>query len=130
MTPTVLILAREPRGWRGRGVIRRERRVHGAVRCCGTAPRAAWPASVYIERMQSSLAGASLTVEERAAGALCTGAARAAGGGVRRGRARAGRGCEDASWDARMWVRGLLEATARELGIEAVGWRFSIHVHT
>lgn len=37
---------------------------------------------------------------------------------------------QDASWDARMWVRELLEMGARELGMEAVGWRFSIHVHT
>jgi len=37
---------------------------------------------------------------------------------------------DDASWDARMWVRGLLEAVARDLGMERVGWRFSIHVHT
>jgi hypothetical protein len=37
---------------------------------------------------------------------------------------------QDASWDSRMWVRGLLEVAARELGMEAVGWRFSIHVHT
>lgn len=36
----------------------------------------------------------------------------------------------DASWDTRMWVRGLLEDTARELRTEPVGWRFSIHVHT
>jgi predicted nucleotidyltransferase len=36
----------------------------------------------------------------------------------------------DASWDARMWVRGLLEEMARALGTEEVGWRFSIHVHT
>jgi predicted nucleotidyltransferase len=37
---------------------------------------------------------------------------------------------QDASWDARMWVRGLLEVAARELDLEPVGWRFSIHVHT
>jgi predicted nucleotidyltransferase len=37
---------------------------------------------------------------------------------------------DDASWDARMGVRGLLEDVAREQGMEAVGWRFSIHVHT
>ena len=36
----------------------------------------------------------------------------------------------DASWDARMWVRGLLEVVAREMEMETVGWRFSIHVHT
>lgn len=37
---------------------------------------------------------------------------------------------KDASWDARMWIRGMLEVAARELEMEAVGWRFSIHVHT
>ncbi|HEV3070477.1 MAG TPA: nucleotidyltransferase domain-containing protein [Solirubrobacteraceae bacterium] len=37
---------------------------------------------------------------------------------------------QDASWEARMWVRGLLDVAARELGMETVGWRFSIHVHT
>lgn len=37
---------------------------------------------------------------------------------------------DDASWDARMWVRGLLEEVARPLGLERAAWGFSVHVHT
>jgi predicted nucleotidyltransferase len=37
---------------------------------------------------------------------------------------------DDASWDGRMRVRGMLDHAARELGLEALTWSFSIHVHT
>jgi predicted nucleotidyltransferase len=37
---------------------------------------------------------------------------------------------EDASWDGRMLVRGMLDDVARELGLDALAWSFSIHVHT
>ncbi len=37
---------------------------------------------------------------------------------------------DDASWDARMGVRAMLEEVAHELSMEKVGWQFSIHVHT
>jgi predicted nucleotidyltransferase len=37
---------------------------------------------------------------------------------------------DDASWDGRMRVRKVLDDAARELGLEAVTWSFSIHVHT
>ena len=37
---------------------------------------------------------------------------------------------EDASWSARMGLRELLDAQARELGLEALAWSFSIHVNT
>jgi predicted nucleotidyltransferase len=37
---------------------------------------------------------------------------------------------DDASWDGRMRVRKVLDQTARELGLEALAWSFSVHVHT
>jgi predicted nucleotidyltransferase len=37
---------------------------------------------------------------------------------------------EDASWSAKVWIRELLDAEARELGLEALVWSFSIHVNT
>jgi predicted nucleotidyltransferase len=37
---------------------------------------------------------------------------------------------DDASWDGRMLVRGILDDAARELGLEALTWSFSVHVHT
>jgi predicted nucleotidyltransferase len=37
---------------------------------------------------------------------------------------------EDASWDARMLVRKMLDEAADELSLEALTWSFSIHVHT
>jgi predicted nucleotidyltransferase len=37
---------------------------------------------------------------------------------------------EDASWDGRMLVREILDDAARELGLEALTWSFSVHVHT
>jgi predicted nucleotidyltransferase len=102
--------------------------------------------SVYIEPMLS-LAGASLSTQERTLLERFARELRAQLGEQAHGvwlfgsRARGERPSaesdvdvmvlvEDASWDARMWVRGLLEGAARELGMEAVGWRFSIHVHT
>jgi predicted nucleotidyltransferase len=36
----------------------------------------------------------------------------------------------DASWPAKMRVRELLDVEARELGLEALVWSFSIHVNT
>ena len=36
---------------------------------------------------------------------------------------------EDVSWDGRMLVRGILDDAARELGLEALAWSGSIHVH-
>jgi predicted nucleotidyltransferase len=37
---------------------------------------------------------------------------------------------DDASWDGRMLVREMLDDAARALGLEALTWSFSIHVHT
>jgi predicted nucleotidyltransferase len=37
---------------------------------------------------------------------------------------------DDASWDGRMRVRGILDDVANELGMDALPWSFSIHVHT
>lgn len=37
---------------------------------------------------------------------------------------------DDASWDGRMGVRRVLDAAARELGLDALTWSFSVHVHT
>jgi predicted nucleotidyltransferase len=37
---------------------------------------------------------------------------------------------EDASWPAKVRIRELLDAEARELGLEALVWSFSIHVNT
>lgn len=37
---------------------------------------------------------------------------------------------DDASWDGRMLVRGMLDDAARELGLDALTWSFSVHVHT
>jgi predicted nucleotidyltransferase len=37
---------------------------------------------------------------------------------------------EDASWDERMRVRGVLDDAARELGLDSLTWSFSVHVHT
>jgi hypothetical protein len=37
---------------------------------------------------------------------------------------------DDASWDGRMLVRGLLDDAARDLGLDALTWSFSVHVHT
>jgi predicted nucleotidyltransferase len=37
---------------------------------------------------------------------------------------------EDASWDGRMRVRKMLDDVANELGMEALTWSFSVHVHT
>lgn len=36
---------------------------------------------------------------------------------------------DDASWDGRMGVRSILDVAARELGLEALAWSFSVHVH-
>ena len=36
---------------------------------------------------------------------------------------------EDASWDHRMSIRGILEEVARELHLEALPFSFSVHVH-
>jgi predicted nucleotidyltransferase len=37
---------------------------------------------------------------------------------------------DDASWDGRMRVRSMLDDAARKLGLEALTWSFSVHVHT
>ena len=37
---------------------------------------------------------------------------------------------DDASWDGRMGVRGVLDDAARELVLNALTWSFSVHVHT
>jgi predicted nucleotidyltransferase len=37
---------------------------------------------------------------------------------------------DDASWDGRMLVRRLLDDAARHLGLDALTWSFSVHVHT
>ncbi len=37
---------------------------------------------------------------------------------------------DDASWDGRMRVRGMLDDAASELGLDALTWSFSVHVHT
>jgi predicted nucleotidyltransferase len=37
---------------------------------------------------------------------------------------------EDASWSAKMQVRELLDAEARELGFGGLAWSFSIHINT
>jgi predicted nucleotidyltransferase len=37
---------------------------------------------------------------------------------------------DDASWDGRMLVREMLDDAARELGMDALTWSFSVHVHT
>jgi predicted nucleotidyltransferase len=37
---------------------------------------------------------------------------------------------DDASWDGKRVVHKALDAAARELGLDAVGWSFSIHVNT
>lgn len=37
---------------------------------------------------------------------------------------------DDASWDGRMLVRKVLDESARELGLDALPWSFSVHVHT
>ncbi len=37
---------------------------------------------------------------------------------------------EDASWDDRMDVRRVLDEAAQELGMDALAWSFSVHVHT
>jgi predicted nucleotidyltransferase len=37
---------------------------------------------------------------------------------------------DDASWDGRMLVRQLLDDAAHELGMDALTWSFSVHVHT
>jgi predicted nucleotidyltransferase len=37
---------------------------------------------------------------------------------------------DDASWDGRMLVRRMLDDAAHELGLDALTWSFSIHVHT
>jgi predicted nucleotidyltransferase len=36
----------------------------------------------------------------------------------------------EASWDVKMRVRGMLDEVARELGLRAAAWSFSIHVNT
>jgi predicted nucleotidyltransferase len=36
---------------------------------------------------------------------------------------------DDASWDRRMSIRGILEEVARELHLEALPFSFSVHVH-
>jgi predicted nucleotidyltransferase len=36
---------------------------------------------------------------------------------------------DDASWDGRMFVRRLLDDAARNLGLDALTWSFSVHVH-
>jgi predicted nucleotidyltransferase len=37
---------------------------------------------------------------------------------------------DDASWDGRMLVRKVLDESARQLGLDALPWSFSVHVHT
>jgi predicted nucleotidyltransferase len=37
---------------------------------------------------------------------------------------------DDASWDGRMEVRKMLDEAARGLGLEALTWSFSVHVHS
>jgi predicted nucleotidyltransferase len=37
---------------------------------------------------------------------------------------------DDASWDGRMGVRRVLDDAAQQLGMEALPWYFSVHVHT
>lgn len=37
---------------------------------------------------------------------------------------------DDACWDGRMGVRRMLDDAARELGMDALPWSFSVHVHT
>jgi predicted nucleotidyltransferase len=37
---------------------------------------------------------------------------------------------DDASWDGRMRVRGLLDQAAVKLGLQALTWSFSVHVHS
>jgi predicted nucleotidyltransferase len=37
---------------------------------------------------------------------------------------------DDASWDGRMSVRRVLDDAAHELGLDALAWHFSVHVHT
>jgi len=37
---------------------------------------------------------------------------------------------DDASWEGRMGVRGILDEVAHELGSDALTWSFSVHVHT
>jgi len=37
---------------------------------------------------------------------------------------------DDASWDGRMRVRRMLDDAAHELGVDALTWSFSVHVHT
>jgi predicted nucleotidyltransferase len=37
---------------------------------------------------------------------------------------------DDASWDGRMLVRRMLDDAASELGLDALTWSFSVHVHT
>lgn len=37
---------------------------------------------------------------------------------------------DDASWDGRMEVRGVLDDVAHELAMNALPWSFSVHVHT
>lgn len=37
---------------------------------------------------------------------------------------------DDASWDGRMRVRQMLDDAAHELGVDALTWSFSVHVHT
>jgi predicted nucleotidyltransferase len=37
---------------------------------------------------------------------------------------------DDASWDGRMRVRGLLDQAALKLDLQALTWSFSVHVHS
>jgi predicted nucleotidyltransferase len=37
---------------------------------------------------------------------------------------------DDASWDGRMGVRGILDDVAHRLDMDALPWSFSVHVHT
>jgi predicted nucleotidyltransferase len=37
---------------------------------------------------------------------------------------------DDASWEGKQVVRNTLDAVARERGLEALGWSFSVHVNT
>jgi predicted nucleotidyltransferase len=37
---------------------------------------------------------------------------------------------DDASWDGRMGVRGILDDAARQIDMQALPWSFSVHVHT
>jgi predicted nucleotidyltransferase len=37
---------------------------------------------------------------------------------------------DDATWDGRMRVRRMLDDAARDLGMDALAWSFSVHVHT